>query len=420
MLNSASSLTQPSWMQSGTWDIVPADVSDKISENDLKTVLDKSRVSYRFFSSEAWTHPLPEKSIPRNIFTERKVLWCDQTVQIETSHAGGNYRLFVRLRTDSTFLNTAGEQIIPLKRAISKMSRVFQLTFGSDHYTESLTEDKNGWAIRLFPVSNFDPLHPEEVDIHAKIHRVFDILSKGKIGNTGLPHSAIQNLTLHLATVMESPFKTPDRNYKAAITKAQWIKTGEAVSATVKTLLHYWQKSGLRINYTPESEPEIIPAIHFPPKIISNCIFCRKKIVKNQSFIKGKHFRILYNHLPYVGREGAETSHFLILTKHHLELSAGALDEELIEEHEILVRIRKIMAKQRPGYDIALWQQNGICGGQTVLHQHTQVVFYKKSQIPEQLIQFALELTESPLLPVKQMSPQFVVEYNNLLLSEQV
>lgn len=395
-----------------TWEIVINDVNKKISQDHLVSLLEKCQISYRIILDDN-EQVLPINEIPflRQILSGKNILWSDRTVQVESFHVGSHYYLFTRLCEENNRMEVSREAILSLKRTIAKVSIAFESAFGSSHYTESVFEGEEGWAIQLFPSGNFGTSQPEEVDICAKAQRIFYILSQGRFGEASLSSHSIQKLVSFLGDVMGRFYLPDTRNQRSAVIKSQWIRNGEAAVSVAKTLLSFWEQSGLRVKRTQDSYEAEIPDIQTPIKETINCPFCNDEIVSRQLLIEGEHMRILYNHLPYIGREGEETRHFMIVSKHHLENSADASDAELIEEHEMLIRIRSLMLEKYKGFHHRIWKQQGIKAGQTVPHHHTHVLIYRDEELPEHLKQLGLEILGIATAPITQKSPQFTSLY---------
>lgn len=403
----------PAWKLPGEWHIVVSDVRNTISETNLQALLDTCHISHRAIPPNEWTEPSPTKSpISRQMLTWKSILWSNETVQLDAVRLDGGYYLFMRLCSQTDFIHTTGQEIIPLNRSIERLAQIFKTAFGSDHYTESLTENGSDWAMQLFPSGNFGTSKAEEVDIHAKAQRNFFIFSQGQFGEAGLPFKMLQRLMNHLGPGMQSAYTPPDRSQRSPVIASQWINSGQAATSYTQLLLHSWQQSGLRVKHIPLLRKQTIPTIPKPLKETKVCAFCRDDVIQRQSLIEGKTMRLLYNHLPYVGREGEETSHLLLTTKDHLEVDAPS-DEELIEEHGMVVLIKRVMEESRQNVRCVVMRQQGHKAGQSVFHRHVHVVVYKNEQMPELLELVPLEIADRPVPIVSQRSPKFVATFKS-------
>jgi hypothetical protein len=344
------------------------------------------------------------------MLTSKTIVWSDTRVQIETSRIDDKYHLFMRLCSQKPFIQTTGQEVLPLKRGIEKLAHIFKDVFGSDHYTEFLQDNDAEWSFELFPVENFGTSSAEEVDVYAKVQRNFYIFSHGQIGEVGLSFTKIQRLLDVLTRDMEG-YVPPNRSTRSQMVISQRVNHEQAATSCARLLLHFLEQSGLRVRRRPLFFRQ--KQISFPPlprKVTTRCPFCDEKIIQKESLIEGKTMRILYNNLPYVGREGEESSHLLITPKGHVEVDSPS-DDELIEEQDMLVRIKTVMQGLRPHFYYLVIRQQGLKSGQLLSHRHTHAVMYQDKQMPEFLKILAGKFIGCSEPVISQPSPKFVSRY---------
>jgi diadenosine tetraphosphate (Ap4A) HIT family hydrolase len=409
-LDPASIIQQ--WMSPTKWQIgsnVPMNAAE------LQKVLNACAIPHEFVSEGQVTSSVKKRDIPEAgyHYSTKEVLWTDNVVQLLDTRVGKEHYLSMGLISSKKFVDTRGKEIIPLRRAIEKLAgRVFKSAFGTDHYTESVIEHEKGWAFQLFPSGNFGTKRKEEVDIYAKVQRNFYIMSRGRFGEAGLSSDKIKHLRENLADTMSQEYQS-DRSQRTSSIDIKWINRGKAAVLSTMALLHSWEESGMDVFSQSSGTPQEIPHISSPKRTVTKCAFCQKDVIQKQTIIEEAHHHIMYSYRPYVGRDGEESTHFLVTTKDHLETDFPS-DEELIEEHEILVRMHRVMEKQRPGYHAAIIRQQGIKSGQTVFHRHTHFIMYNDTGLPEYYEQLARELSTKPSAPIQQKSPAFVAAYESL------
>ena len=108
-------------------------------------------------------------------------------------------------------------------------------------------------------------------------------------------------------------------------------------------------------------------------KTKKECVFCKLKDPDEKVF-DGKKIDVLVNIFGYARKNDAISKHLLLVPKRHEEDGLGLSADEILEERQTILKLRRSYRKIDPSGEFLIWRQNGIKAGHTVPHTHLQML----------------------------------------------
>lgn len=350
----------------------------------ITKTLDAAGIPYTLTPATEWPPknriPLPQTpDRPIDLFSvPQEIVWKNDHVQIVIAKEQGRFHLLVKPTKESPLAELSAKDYVHLKRTIAYIPELFEKVFGSPAFCEALVESKTTFGFEIFPGAT---KKSGEVDLLSKDKRALYFLSQGRWTSYSLPPDQIDALKKEIPIVFSKPLQRQELPYP---NKREETNLAESRKFRVHTLLKMLSNEGYPVMAVkPFVKTRSVKKVgngarSFETK--NRCFFC--PIKSEEVIFKADKTLLAATIYPFVQNKD-EGKHVLIAPVRHITDCVGLTDQEIQEERDILLRLRKIWNTIYPNEEFFSWRQQGVEVGQTVGHLHTQALTTAPRQLRE-------------------------------------
>ena len=359
-----------------------------ITVDQITQTLDETGIRYSIVPANKWP-PKNRIALPRDpdrpidLFSAlQEIVWRNDHAQIAIAKEQERFHLLVKPAKEISFVEISQKDYAYLKRIIALIPIVFEKVFGSPDFCEALVESKTTFGFEIFPGSRKES---GEIDLYKKDQRNLYILSKGRWTPYSLPLDKIDALRREIPTIFFTPLDRREFPFPTHRTEAN---LEESRKFRILTLLKMLSSEGFPVMPV---RPVKIYSVNKtgnttrPFEKTNRCFLCP---VNGEEVIYrlDKTLLVATGH-PFV-QNANDSRHALIAPVRHITDCSHLTSQEIQEERDLLLRLRKAWNAIYPdrGEEFFLWRQQGINAGQTVPHLHLQALTTTPKQLHEYYI----------------------------------
>lgn len=374
--------------------------SDKVflgfTPTELAQILDHCNIPYKLVDDQKWVTEKegkilakPRDDEPIKLLKEKRFEICnDGTVKVWVTRVRTLLHLLVSPANDTSFDDLSEEQMLALRKTISKVISSFKDVFGSIECMEHVVEEeidedthKTAFAYEIIP-SMFPK---DKSDVREKIKAQVYILTHGQYEHCGIMEDKFHDLAKAIKQSIQTDLPSVNRDQKTLDWSYKEVNHAKGNQSTMLTYLDMLCKTNGDLIYAFEDiEVSNSPSSDEKANPIKGCNFCNPKVIERLRLIEGKAIDIFTVDMPMVN---GNNRHFQIVPKHHLEDLMACTDEEIIEEHRAIVNLRKTARNQGIHDPSKIFRRHGLLGIVGATHIRTQVIFCDNFQTKEYLTQ---------------------------------